>query len=584
MTPAARAGRGLARLPGRGARRARGRRVRGAPAGSRRTDRSGPSCSSATPPRSSIAYVDAATTARRSCGSSSPLVAVVVLLMFVASLAGQPLAGFAALQVPLAEVFIWLLLLHAVDSPGPARPVHRAAREHRAAGGRRRALDLDGDRAVPRSSGPSARSPRSSLGQRAELAPLPDARRADAHRSARGRCSAARRPWSRACSSVVVLGAGHVHGRPGRRHRPVAHVPGPAAPDPIRPGARRALQPVARIGRPVAARPARAERGGRASFGYFGFSNQLDTAMRGRPDNTLVMRVRASAPDFWRGADLRHLERPGLDRVTRPGRSSIRGGQPIRIPRGPGRRAAGRASSTTDELVQTYYVEQPGPNAIFAAATPTQLYFPDRTVFQLPDGSLARRRAARQGQRLHRRQPSDGSRPSTRLRASDPARRCRANIRAAVRVAAGHRRDRARALAAQVTATAPTTYDKVLALERWMGAHTKYTLDIPPLPAGRGRGRPVPVRRPARLLRADRHEPRRDAALARHPGPAGGRVRDRRAQPVHRALRGAGQGRPRLGRGLLPGRRLAGLRPDRAACRSPATRRSTAPAPARSPT
>ena len=35
--------------------------------------------------------------------------------------------------------------------------------------------------------------------------------------------------------------------------------------------------------------------GGRASFGYFGFAEQLDTSLRGRPDNTLVMRVRAAS-------------------------------------------------------------------------------------------------------------------------------------------------------------------------------------------------------------------------------------------------------------------------------------------------
>jgi hypothetical protein len=41
-----------------------------------------------------------------------------------------------------------------------------------------------------------------------------------------------------------------------------------------------------------------------------------------------------------------------------------------------------------------------------------------------------------------------------------------------------------RELAAAVTADAPTTYDKIQALEAWMGANTKYTLDIPPLPEG----------------------------------------------------------------------------------------------------
>jgi protein-glutamine gamma-glutamyltransferase len=39
-------------------------------------------------------------------------------------------------------------------------------------------------------------------------------------------------------------------------------------------------------------------------------------------------------------------------------------------------------------------------------------------------------------------------------------------------------------LAADVTASAPTRYDKVRALEAWMGENTQYTLDIPPLPAG----------------------------------------------------------------------------------------------------
>ena len=34
----------------------------------------------------------------------------------------------------------------------------------------------------------------------------------------------------------------------------------------------------------------------RASFGYSGFSKQLDTSLRGRPDDTLVMRVPASSP------------------------------------------------------------------------------------------------------------------------------------------------------------------------------------------------------------------------------------------------------------------------------------------------
>jgi len=43
---------------------------------------------------------------------------------------------------------------------------------------------------------------------------------------------------------------------------------------------------------------------------------------------------------------------------------------------------------------------------------------------------------------------------------------------------------RVRDLAREVTASAPTTYDKIQALEAWFGANTRYTLDVPPLPDG----------------------------------------------------------------------------------------------------
>jgi transglutaminase-like putative cysteine protease len=132
--------------------------------------------------------------------------------------------------------------------------------------------------------------------------------------------------------------------------------------------------------------------------------------------------------------------------------------------------------------VQTYYIERPGPNVIFAAATPTRLYFEDRAIFQLPDGSLragvkigadsvytvvSQRRLATAA--ALRASPANAVPPALRdLYARPPATTARV-----------------RALAQQVTASAPTVYDKVLALEAWTGAHTKYTLDIPALPKGR---------------------------------------------------------------------------------------------------
>jgi hypothetical protein len=47
-----------------------------------------------------------------------------------------------------------------------------------------------------------------------------------------------------------------------------------------------------------------------------------------------------------------------------------------------------------------------------------------------------------------------------------------------------HPYPRVAALAARITAHAPNTLAKVLALERWMSIHTRYSTDIPPLPPG----------------------------------------------------------------------------------------------------
>jgi len=47
-----------------------------------------------------------------------------------------------------------------------------------------------------------------------------------------------------------------------------------------------------------------------------------------------------------------------------------------------------------------------------------------------------------------------------------------------------HPYPRVKALARSVTAGDRTTYDRVQSLIRWIGAHTRYPTDIPPLPAG----------------------------------------------------------------------------------------------------
>ena len=213
----------------------------------------------------------------------------------------------------------------------------------------------------------------------------------------------------------------------------------------------------------------------RASFGYFGFATSLDTAARGRPDNTLVMKVRASKPDFWRGQTFDHWDGRRWT-VSVPGDRPVGGRIRHDVPVLPDDVYA----NFGDELVQTYYVKRPGPNMLFAAYTPTRVYFPDSVIRQLPDGSL------RAGVQL-----DDGAvytvisrRPhvtAERLRASRGVvpQRLRRYTQLPDDLPA-----RVRRLAADVTASSPTTYDAVLALQRWMATHTRYSLRVPPLPRG----------------------------------------------------------------------------------------------------
>lgn len=215
------------------------------------------------------------------------------------------------------------------------------------------------------------------------------------------------------------------------------------------------------------------------SFGYFGFAEQLDTSVRGRPDDTLVMRVRAAQADFWRGQtfdtwDGRNWTQSD-DRVREIESETL----PLRIPPTPT-----DSGGEGGQLVQTYYLERPGPNLIFGAYAPDQVYFADRRLFQMTDGTL------RAGVELG--PDTVYTVISVRPRATEEILRATPVPAAQIPKPIADRYlqlpdkmpARIAALAGRVTAGESNVYDKVRALERWMAENTEYTLDIPPLPRG----------------------------------------------------------------------------------------------------
>ena len=360
---------------------------------------------------------------------------VTVLATLGASLAHQSSGSFAQLQLPLAGAFIWLLLVQAFDSPG------------------RRALmvtllstavliAIAGVLSLSMAIVPFlvlwavASVAALVLGQRVLLDRLPNlAPRREARPEPR---SAWRARSLRSCSScwwsAVPSSWSHRSPAPAAALTFPASLPQTTAV----PSAGGLANPT--LGSSDPSLPAQAGRtGGRASFGYFGFSNQLDTATRGRPDNTLVMRVRASAPDYWRAQSFDSWDgRVWRSSQTRP--RAVSGGQPIDIPAadddGPD-----QSIVSTDTLVQTYYLQRPGPNAIFAASVPTKLFFSDRTVFQLPDGAL-RAGVQLDAGAVYTVVSERHLATAAALRASDPA-EVPPDLRAAIRGTTGRDRPRA---------------------------------------------------------------------------------------------------------------------------------------------
>ncbi|HEX7443517.1 MAG TPA: transglutaminaseTgpA domain-containing protein, partial [Acidimicrobiales bacterium] len=124
--------------------------------------------------------------------------------------------------------------------------------------------------------------------------------------------------------------------------------------------------------------------------GFLGFAKSLDTANRVSLGNQVIMRVRASRPNYWIGQTF----------DTWNGRSWIQSGNPLNGPRV--ERVSGGSPFTiptyTDQVadlgsgtpdIQTFYLTQGGPNLVFHADNIQRVYLQTRTVLVTPDSTIA---------------------------------------------------------------------------------------------------------------------------------------------------------------------------------------------------
>lgn len=225
------------------------------------------------------------------------------------------------------------------------------------------------------------------------------------------------------------------------------------------------------------------DRAGQQSvFGYTAFEPSFDTSTRGRPNPSVVMRVRAPAPDFWRGQTFEQWDGRTWTAADDPG--ELVDGRNTRITGFDGDPLVREGG---EEFVQTYFLETDLPNLVFAAYRPTQLIL-DADVWVRPDGALRADTTLPDG--------SVYTVVSRRLPVTDEI--------LAAQGAPGFGRfasawqdpqmqrylqlpelpDRLAQLAREITAPFPDVHGKVRAIEAWLGANVAYDLDAPVPPDG----------------------------------------------------------------------------------------------------
>lgn len=117
--------------------------------------------------------------------------------------------------------------------------------------------------------------------------------------------------------------------------------------------------------------------------GYTGFAQTMDTSVRGDLSDEVVMRVRASEPDFWRGQTFSEFD--GRRWYADEEIGSQRGGPDIEVPPAIGDTLA--EDVPVERFVQTFHAEADLPNVVFAAYRPSQVII-DADVWVRSDGAI----------------------------------------------------------------------------------------------------------------------------------------------------------------------------------------------------
>jgi transglutaminase-like putative cysteine protease len=208
--------------------------------------------------------------------------------------------------------------------------------------------------------------------------------------------------------------------------------------------------------------------------GYLGFANTLDTALRGKLSHKVVMRVRAERPSYWVGETFDTWDGQSWSASSRPTRT-ITNDSPFIVPLLPGSNVVG----STD--LQTFYITSATADLIFHAESASEVWFPTPSLFYSADGTIVSTLGIGRGAIYTVQSVVDSGTPD-QLRHATGAAIPASELNRYLQLP--HPYPQVEALATAVTAGATTTYDRVEDLIGWVGANTRYSTAIPPLPPG----------------------------------------------------------------------------------------------------
>jgi transglutaminase-like putative cysteine protease len=209
--------------------------------------------------------------------------------------------------------------------------------------------------------------------------------------------------------------------------------------------------------------------------GYLGFAGSLNTALRGNLGKTVVMLVRAQHPSYWVGETFDTWNGESWS-APDSGTHAIYQQSPFILPVPVGSSASGQ------EDLQTFYVLNSTANLVFHAQSATELWFPSSKIYDSADGTIVSPIGLGKDAIYSVESQISTPTPSQLSSAHGGTQLPSAVDESSLQLP--HAYPRVEALAKKITAGDTTNYAKVESLIGWIGAHTHYSTDIPPLPAG----------------------------------------------------------------------------------------------------